>query len=79
MPRVDTKALDGLRGFACLHVALGHIFGATTNPIDLGGGISMGLFFLISGVVMVLGYRQKKYDNAGGMPCCETCCSAPPK
>ena len=33
----------------------------------------MGLFFLISGVVMVLGYGQKKYDNAGGMPC-ETCC-----
>jgi hypothetical protein len=54
------------------------MFGATDTPIDLGGGISMGLFFLISGVVMVLGYGQKPYDNAGGMFCESCCCGALP-
>lgn len=37
------------------------------------GGASMGLFFLISGFVMTLGYGQTIYTDSGGM-CCEAFC-----
>jgi len=39
---------------------------------DYGGGHSMGLFFLISGVVMVLGYSQNKCELNKGK-CCNSC------
>jgi peptidoglycan/LPS O-acetylase OafA/YrhL len=37
------------------------------------GGASMGLFFMISGFVLTLGYGQEVYVNTDGM-LCETCC-----
>ena len=37
------------------------------------GGASMGLFFMISGFVLTLGYGQEIYVNTDGMVC-EACC-----
>ena len=37
------------------------------------GGASMGLFFMISGFVLTLGYGQEDYVNTDGM-LCEACC-----
>jgi peptidoglycan/LPS O-acetylase OafA/YrhL len=68
--KIDTAPLDGLRGLASMQVALGHMFifsMAPTRGTDFGGGLVMGLFFLVSGVVMVLGYGQREYKVA--LPC----------
>lgn len=62
MVRLDTTSIDGLRGLAALHIAFGHCLMAsqgTTNSIDLMGGASMGLFFIISGFVLTIGYGNK--------------------
>lgn len=72
MVKIDTASIDGLRGVAALHVAIGHMFYFTIG-LDFGGGISMGLFFIISGVVMTLGYGQKQYSKDPSM-CCDCCC-----
>ena len=39
------------------------------------GGASMGLFFMISGFVLTLGYGQEVYVNTDGMLCEACCCS----
>ncbi|CAK9116538.1 unnamed protein product [Durusdinium trenchii] len=56
--RVDTHALTGLRGFAALHVALGHYCAISPVHVDLIGGASMSFFYLLSGFVMTLGYAK---------------------
>ncbi|CAJ1328202.1 unnamed protein product [Effrenium voratum] len=56
--RVDTLALTGLRGFAALHVAVGHYASASPLHVDLIGGASMSFFYLLSGFVMTLGYAK---------------------
>lgn len=48
---IDTSALDGLRGVAALHVAVGHYSGENFDT-DLVGGQAMGLFYILSGFVM---------------------------
>ena len=55
--RLDTSALDGLRGVAALHIALGH-YAANVAGVDIMGGSSIGAFYTISGFVMVFGYGQ---------------------
>jgi peptidoglycan/LPS O-acetylase OafA/YrhL len=73
--RLDTKSVDGLRGLAALHVACGHMLFFSREPnVDLVGGTSMGLFFIISGFVMILGYGQRKYKDNDGMICDWCCC-----
>ena len=60
--RIKTTSLDGLRGLAACHVMLGHYFLFSKEPTqgtDFGGGLSMPLFFILSGVVMTLGYGTK--------------------
>ena len=60
--RLDTRSLDGLRGLAAMHVAIGHYVsftGLAGRFSDLQAGSSMGLFYLLSGFVMALGYGQK--------------------
>lgn len=78
-----TKALTGVRGIASLHIGLGHaLVYARGVGIDLMGGGSMGLFFIISGFVMTCGYglRPLRADRRDGdeaylcCPCCEGCC-----
>eukprot|EP00428_Durinskia_dybowskii_P066009 CAMPEP_0170365814 /NCGR_PEP_ID=MMETSP0117_2-20130122/6098_1 /TAXON_ID=400756 /ORGANISM="Durinskia baltica, Strain CSIRO CS-38" /LENGTH=479 /DNA_ID=CAMNT_0010620387 /DNA_START=2244 /DNA_END=3684 /DNA_ORIENTATION=+ len=66
MVKVESKSLDGLRGFAALHVALGHILLYSVGT-DLMGECAIVIFFLISGFVMVVGYGQKKYSDSGGV------------
>ena len=56
--RVDTLALTGLRGFAALHVAVGHYCSISPAHVDLIGGASMSFFYLLSGFVMTLGYAK---------------------
>ena len=34
MARIDTRALEGLRGFAALHVMTGHYWGLGNNFLD---------------------------------------------
>ena len=53
--RLDTRSLDGLRGLAAMHVAIGHYVsftGLAGRFSDLQAGSSMGLFYLLSGFVM---------------------------
>jgi len=76
MVQIDTKALNGLRGLAALHVALGHFFVFSKEPtqgIDFIGGAVMPLFFLVSGFVMVVGYGRKRY-KINPSERCSCCC-----
>jgi peptidoglycan/LPS O-acetylase OafA/YrhL len=53
-----THALSGLRGLASLHVAIYHIVIAYTK-IDIMGAGSMGIIFLLSGFLLMLGCRKR--------------------
>eukprot|EP00747_Dinoflagellata_sp_TGD_P167967 gnl/TRDRNA2_/TRDRNA2_193368_c0_seq1.p1 gnl/TRDRNA2_/TRDRNA2_193368_c0~~gnl/TRDRNA2_/TRDRNA2_193368_c0_seq1.p1 ORF type:complete len:517 (-),score=40.35 gnl/TRDRNA2_/TRDRNA2_193368_c0_seq1:26-1576(-) len=83
---LNTSSLDGLRAIAVFHIIFGHHSMYTNwndrhyEGFDLMGGVSMGLFYIISGFVMMLGYGK-----ADGPPsnchlcscccmCCDTCC-----
>ena len=59
-PLVDTRALTGLRGGVALHIAVSHFFGFGMK-VDLVGGASMPLFYLLSGFVMTLGAGKGGY------------------
>lgn len=78
MVRIDSASLNGLRGLAALHVAVGHFFIFSKEPtqgIDFIGGVAMPFFFLISGFVMVVGYGQKRYKPNPNERC-DCCCQA---
>jgi len=56
--RIDTRALDGLRGVAAVHVMTGHYWGVGCP------GVEMSLFFLLSGFSLTLAYgREKEKDD----------------
>ena len=81
--RLDTKALTGLRGMAAFHVMVGHYFVFGELRQDLLGGQAMGLFYVLSGFVMYLGYASVPIaDPTGGgawlakLCCCIGCCDA---
>ena len=79
--RLDTRSLDGLRGLAAMHVAIGHYVsftGLAGRFSDLQAGSSMGLFYLLSRFVMALGYGQKavRPSGSGCDKCCCACCDA---
>jgi peptidoglycan/LPS O-acetylase OafA/YrhL len=78
---VDTTVVTGLRGFACFHIALGHalmywkgecdpdcaeFFFSEPKQWHLFGGVAVGLFYAVSGLVLTLGYGQKKYRPLSG-------------
>ncbi|CAK8988830.1 unnamed protein product [Durusdinium trenchii] len=66
---IDTAAVDGLRGFAVFHIIVGHLFiYVPTKPggLYLMGGGSMGLFYIISGFVMAVGYCQVMLERPKG-------------
>ena len=67
--RVDTAALTGLRGFAALHIAVGH-YGLFAGWLQVGlfGGWSLSLFYLLSGFVLTLGYARAQTDRAHDPP-----------
>lgn len=59
MPRkIDTDALNGLRGIVAIHIAIGHYSGFGLG-VDLLGGTSLSLFYLLSGYIMTIGYASK--------------------
>lgn len=62
--RLDTSALTGLRGLVVLHIALGHF--TLKFGLDLMGGASMGLFYLLSGFVLMLGVADARQPIAFG-------------
>lgn len=55
---VDTTPLTGLRGLAAIHIMVSHYLLFTTTKHDLLGGASMPLFYLMSGLIMTLGYGK---------------------
>ena len=56
--RIDTLALDGLRGLASVHVVVGH-FLHTGCP-----AIEMSLFYLLSGFTLTLAYGRRKTEES---------------
>lgn len=67
MFKVDTKAIDGLRGLATIHIMLNHMVELTDIKfLDFGGSNALGLFYVISGFVMILAYGQKQYSSDFG-------------
>ena len=73
--KFDTSALDGLRGFAALHVAISHYIGFSSIGFDLCGGQAMGLFYILSGFVMYVGYAQVRLAQPNdGILCKMACC-----
>jgi len=65
---VDTTALTGLRGLACMHVLLFHYLGHMTyGAIDINGSLQLSLFYLLSGFSLALGYGSvhKSQDTQG--------------
>ena len=56
--KIDTKALTGLRGVVALHIAIGHYSGDGLG-VDLVGGASLPLFYILSGYIMTIGYASK--------------------
>ena len=66
--KIDTNALNGLRGVLALHIMLHHSFQFSKLQLSLLGGIQMPLFFLISGFILALNDGSKKiYSNT---KCC---------
>ena len=47
--RLDTRGLDGLRALAALHVMMSHFMNFGGYNVDLMGGGSIGLFYILSG------------------------------
>ena len=56
--KIDTKALTGLRGIVALHIAISH-YSSGGLGVDLLGGPSLALFYILSGYIMTIGYASK--------------------
>jgi len=65
--QVDSGALVCLRAFASLNILFGHLVDITTSTLDLQGGSSVQLFFLLSGFVLALAYGKR---NLVDLPAC---------
>lgn len=59
--RIDTSALDGLRGLAALHVVVGHL--VPNNFLALQPASQMPLFYLLSGFTLALSYGRRKEED----------------
>jgi hypothetical protein len=72
--KFDTSALDGLRGFAALHVAISHYMGFSSIGFDICGGQAMSLFYILSGFVMYVGYAQERLAEPNDGAFCKMAC-----
>jgi len=61
MSQVDSKALDGLKGFASMYVMAFHLF--QKRSVDLCGSVMMPVFFLLSGFCLVLSSGKTIWDG----------------
>eukprot|EP01083_Nonionella_stella_P250748 865930_1 len=52
--RINTKALNGLRGIIAFHIMVHHSFEFSKFKQNLLGSVQMPLFFLISGFILAL-------------------------
>ena len=58
--RLDTVALDGLRGIAAFHVMVGHLLSSFIN-IQLN--VVMPVFYLLSGFTLALSYGTTEEEH----------------
>merc|ERR1711892_389296 len=61
MSQVDSKALDGLKGFASVYVMIFHLL--QKRSIDLCGSVMMPVFFLLSGFCLVLSNGKTTWEG----------------
>ena len=59
--RIDTKALNGLRGILSVHIMIFHALLYSKSQINILGSVQMSLFFLISGFIFGLSEGKQKY------------------
>jgi peptidoglycan/LPS O-acetylase OafA/YrhL len=59
-PKLDTVALDGLRGLATLLVASFHLLRRLDSPVIFEGQAAIPIFYFLSGFLLELGYGSKK-------------------
>jgi hypothetical protein len=59
-PKLDTLALDGLRGLATLLVASYHLLRHIDSPVIFHGEGAIPIFYFLSGFLLELGYGSKK-------------------
>lgn len=52
-------ALDGIRGFAAVSVVIFHVGRWLGAPLALNSGLAVDLFFMLSGYVIALAYKEK--------------------
>lgn len=66
--KLDTTSLTGLRGLACLHIAIYHFVynSVEMREVDLMGNIAISLFYLLSGFSLTMVYGQRLF------PVCKT-------
>ena len=57
-PRIDTAALNGLRGFLAVYIMLVHSFAYSKWQVSILGSVWMPMFFLISG--FIFGITEEK-------------------
>lgn len=63
--RIDTTAITGLRALASMNILVGHLIVTChvtwqdDDFVDLLGGVSVSLFFLLSGFIVAIAYGRK--------------------
>ena len=61
--KLNTVALDGLRGFTTVYVGIYHYIQYFDRRVDLIATCLMNFFYLLSGFVMTLGYGDRAFDT----------------
>ena len=70
--RVNTQALNGLRGLVALHIMIFHSLLYSKWELNTLGSVQMPLFFLISGFILALNDGKHKYHTKRWCACCCT-------
>ena len=70
--KINTLALNGLRGLISIHIMLFHSFGALPGKLSFSilGSVPLTLFFAISGFILALKEGQIEYKEEKLFCCC---------